>query len=152
MTASRWANATISSSRLAADTSTPPTQLTADQGVDLLRPIWAVAMGERTGKDLARDMIAELPGIDARLKASAAHLPELLEATGSTLTKVDGVGPVLAARLLGWTGSPARFASDSHYASYTPPPPSRSPAPNTPGTGCRAPATGSSTTPCTWSR
>lgn len=49
----------------------------------------------------------------------AQWLLELLEAAGSTLTGVDGVGPVLAARLLGRTGSPARFASGSHYASYT---------------------------------
>lgn len=94
-------------------------QLTADQAVDLLRPLRSVGVVERTRKDLAREMIAELRGIDARLKASAARLAELLEVAGSTLTRVDGVGPVLAARLVGRTGSPARFASSSHYASYT---------------------------------
>lgn len=86
--------------------------------MNLLRPLRPVGVVERTRKDLAREMIAELRGIDARLNARASRLTELLGAAGSTLTRVDGVGPVLAARLVGQTGSPARSPSGSQYASY----------------------------------
>jgi transposase len=32
---------------------------------------------------------------------------------------VDGIGPVLAARILGRTRRPSRFPAASHYAAYT---------------------------------
>ena len=38
---------------------------------------------------------------------------------GTRLREIDGVGPVLAARLLGRSGSPSRFASAGAYANYT---------------------------------
>ena len=43
----------------------------------------------------------------------------LLDEHGTRLREVDGVGPVLAARLLGRTGSPGRFVSAAAYANYT---------------------------------
>jgi transposase len=37
---------------------------------------------------------------------------------GSRLTDVDGIGPVVATRLLGRTGRASRFPSSSAFASY----------------------------------
>ena len=42
-----------------------------------------------------------------------------VKTTGSTLTTVDGIGPVLAARILSRTRRPSRFASGSQFAAYT---------------------------------
>ena len=96
-----------------------PTKLTADQAAALLRPIRPAGTVERTRKDLAREMITELRGVDARLKHSEQRIREVVGSSGSRLCKVDGVGPVLAARVLGRTGTASRFPSGSHYASYT---------------------------------
>ena len=36
----------------------------------------------------------------------------------TTVTDVYGVGPIVAAFLIGYTGNPARFATPDHYAAY----------------------------------
>lgn len=97
-----------------------PTQPSADRAAALRcggRPAGVV---ERTRKDLARDVVAELPGVDARLEAGAARTAEVVAASGSRLTDVDGVGPVPTARLLGRTGGASRLPSGAHHASTAP--------------------------------
>jgi transposase len=68
---------------------------------------------------LAKDLIADVRRFDEQLKANTAKLAALLDEHGTRLREIDGVGPVLAARLLGRTGSPGRFASAAAYANYT---------------------------------
>ncbi len=41
-----------------------------------------------------------------------------MEASGTTLTEIFGVGPILAARIIGAVGDVARFPSKAHFASY----------------------------------
>ena len=41
-----------------------------------------------------------------------------MEASGSTLTQIFGVGPILAATILGTVGDVARFPTKAHFASY----------------------------------
>ena len=59
---------------------------------------------------LARDHLAGIGALDARLKAAAAQISDLVTATGTTLASLFGVGPVIAARLLAETGDVSRFA------------------------------------------
>ena len=39
--------------------------------------------------------------------------------SGSTLPEIHGVGPILAAKIIGHAGLVTRFESKSHFASYT---------------------------------
>ncbi len=64
-----------------------------------------------------RRLIAELDGIDKRIKVATAELRELVQATGSTLLELHGVGPCGAARLLGDIGDVSRFPTRGHFAS-----------------------------------
>jgi transposase len=41
-----------------------------------------------------------------------------VEASGTTLTKIFGIGPILAAKIIGTVGSVARFPTKAHFASY----------------------------------
>ena len=41
-----------------------------------------------------------------------------MEASGSTLTEIFGVGPILAATILGTVGDVERFPTKAHFASY----------------------------------
>ena len=41
-----------------------------------------------------------------------------VEASGSTLTEIFGVGPILAATILGTVGDVERFPTKAHFASY----------------------------------
>ena len=80
-----------------------------------IRPVCDVA-GIRL--QLARDHLADIRALDARLKAAAAQISALVAATGTTLTSLFGVGPVIAARILAETGDVSRFATKDKFASY----------------------------------
>jgi transposase len=41
-----------------------------------------------------------------------------VEASGTTLTQIFGIGPVLAARIIGTVGDVGRFPTKAHFASY----------------------------------
>ena len=41
-----------------------------------------------------------------------------MEASGTTLTQIFGVGPILAARIIGTVGNVGRFPTKAHFASY----------------------------------
>ena len=63
--------------------------------------------------------ITDLRRLDARLRANDTDIRTALAATGSTLTEVHGVGPILAATVLAQAGRISRFPSADHFASYT---------------------------------
>nr|WP_245671525.1 IS110 family transposase [Nocardia amamiensis] len=46
-------------------------------------------------------------------------MDELLDLHGTTLREIPGIGPVMAARLIGRTGPASRFATAAAYANYT---------------------------------
>lgn len=103
-------------------------ELLAGGAPTLLSPARATAalrgFRPRTGPDrirveLARDLIADVRRFDEQLGATTATMIALLDEHGTRLREVDGIGPVLAARLLGRTGSPRRFISAAAYANYT---------------------------------
>jgi hypothetical protein len=63
---------------------------------------------DRIRVGLAKDLIADVRRFDEQLKANTAKLAALLDEHGTRLRETDGVGPALAARLLGRTGSPGQ--------------------------------------------
>jgi len=93
--------------------------LTAKAAAALLRGIRPVSPAERTRKQLARELIQDIRLADTRLDRMVARMAEALHARGTRLLEVQGVGPVLAVRLLGRTGRASRFPSAAAYASYT---------------------------------
>ena len=54
--------------------------------------------------ELAEDLIADVRRLDDQLAANAKKMTALLDEHGTRLRDVDGIGPVLAARLFGRTG------------------------------------------------
>ena len=95
-----------------------PQQMTTSQGAAILariRPRDAVSI-ER--KALARDLLAEMRRADRDIAELRARIKTAVAASGSTVTEIHGVGPVVAAYLLGHTGQIRRFPSAGHYARY----------------------------------
>jgi transposase len=72
----------------------------------------------RVRLQLAHDQLADIRALDARLKAIGAQIAAAVTATGTTLTSLFGVGPVIAGRILAETGHVARFATTDKFASY----------------------------------
>ena len=125
------------------------TDLTATAAARVLAAVRPVGPVEAARKQLARDLVAEVREVDARLAKLSAQMSKTLAEHGSRLLEVDGIGPVVATRLLAVPAGPAD--SPPHRRSPTTPasPRSRWPAPSALGTGCPAAGTGSSTWRCT---
>ncbi len=92
--------------------------LSATQARALLASVRPGDLVGRTRRQLAAELIVELAGIDKRIKAANKQLRELVEATGSTLLDLNGIGPSGAARLLGDIGDVSRFPTRGHFASW----------------------------------
>ena len=56
--------------------------------------------------------------IDKKIKVAKQELTELVQATGSRLLQLHGIGPSGAARLLGDISDISRFSSRAHFASW----------------------------------
>lgn len=52
------------------------------------------------------------------LKTNKQRIRAAVVGSGTTVTDVYGVGPVVAAFLIGYSGEIGRFATAGHYASY----------------------------------
>jgi transposase len=80
-----------------------------------LRPSDAVAV-ER--KRLAMELLADVRRVDKELVGLRARIVAAVAASGISVLDVYGVGPIVAAYLVGYTGDVCRFPSAGHYARY----------------------------------
>ena len=94
------------------------TDLTATAAAQVLAAVRPAGPVETARKQLARDLVAEVREVDARLAKLSGQMSQALAEHGSRLPEVDGIGPVVAARLLGRTGRAGRFPTSSAFASY----------------------------------
>lgn len=92
-------------------------ELTAGKAEALLARIRPGDDVARVRLQLAQDHLAGIRALDARLKTAAAQISDLVTATGTTLTSLFGVGPVIAGRILAETGDVSRFAAKDKFAS-----------------------------------
>ena len=67
----------------------------------------------------AVELIADIDHLDVVLKDSRARITAAVAASGTTLTEIFGVGPIVACMLIGFSGDPLRFTTASRYAAYT---------------------------------
>src|SRR5437899_995656 len=54
-----------------------------------------------------------------RCRESKKRIAEAIAASGTSLTELFGVGPVVAAMVIGYTGDVGRFRNRDHFAAYT---------------------------------
>jgi transposase len=93
-------------------------ELTANKAQALLARIRPADEVGGVRVHIARDHLADIRALDARLKFIAGQIAALVTASGTTLTSLFGVGPVIAGRILAETGEVARFATRDKFASY----------------------------------
>ena len=92
--------------------------LSANQARELLNTVRPRDLVGRTRRRLASELITELVQVDKKTKAADKELRKLVEATGSSLQDLHGIGPSGAARLIGDVADISRFASRGHFASW----------------------------------
>jgi len=66
----------------------------------------------------AAGLVREIRSLDAALASITERMIEALEARPSRLVDIDGIGPVLAARLIGCCRRASRFPTADAFASY----------------------------------
>jgi len=67
---------------------------------------------------MAKAHLGDIRRLDREIKANKTLIRSAVAASGTTVTDVYGVGPIVAAFLIGYTGDIGRFATAGHYAAY----------------------------------
>jgi transposase len=94
-------------------------KLSADRAARILRGIRARGgASDRLRRRLASEVLRDVRTLDRKIADLNARVEAEVEESGSTLTQIFGVGPILAATILGTVGDVARFPTKSHFASY----------------------------------
>ena len=95
-------------------------KLSADRAARILRSIRARGgASERLRRRLASEILRDVRTLDKKIADLSGRIEAELEASGTTLTQIFGVGPILAATILGTVGEVGRFPTKAHFASYS---------------------------------
>jgi transposase len=93
-------------------------ELSANKAQALLALIRPADDVGRVRVHIARDHLADIRALDARIKYLGTQIAALVTASDTGLTGLFGVGPVIAGRILAEVGDVARFATKDTFASY----------------------------------
>jgi transposase len=93
-------------------------ELNASDAVRLLGDFNPKTAVEQTRYDLALELLDDVRRLDAQLEESHKRIKTAVQASGTTLTELYGVGPTLASELIGYTGDVRRFTTRDKFASY----------------------------------
>jgi transposase len=63
-------------------------------------------------------VVRDVRTLDRRIAELDERIGAEVEASGNTLTEIFGVGPILAAKIVGIVGDVSRFPNKAHFASY----------------------------------
>ena len=92
------------------------TELTAGQAAQLLGSITTSGAVAAARRELAAQFTADLRGIDAQMRDTRAKLTAAVRAAGTSLTGLFGVGPVIAATVIGDVRDVSRVPGRDHFA------------------------------------
>jgi transposase len=93
-------------------------RISVPQAIQLLATIDARTAADAARLELARDLVVDLQRIDSQRREVKRRLAKIVAASKTTLTEVHGVGPVVAATVLGFVGDIGRFTSRDRFAAY----------------------------------
>ena len=87
----------------------------ADELLDRIQPGTPVAQARH---DLAAELLDDVHRLDTQLKESHRRIRVAVKASGTSLTELFGVGPIIACMLIGYTGDVHRFRNRDQFAAY----------------------------------
>src|SRR5215472_21169 len=93
-------------------------EITAGQAAHILASITPAEAVQAARRELAAELTEDLRGIDTRIRETRKTLATAVRAAGTSLTGLFGVGPVIAAAVLGDVRHVARFPDRDHFAAY----------------------------------
>ena len=84
----------------------------------LLAKVTPETPAEQVRYDMALELLDDVRRLDDQTKESHRRIRIAIKASGTSLTELYGVGPIIVAQLIGYTGDVRRFANRDAYASY----------------------------------
>jgi transposase len=93
--------------------------LSAHRAQRILRGVRPQGTSARLRRRLASEVLRDIRTLDRKIADLNGRIEAEVEASGTTLTEVFGVGSILAAKIIGTVGSVARFPTKAHFASYS---------------------------------
>ena len=93
-------------------------EITAGQAASMLKRIRPSSPAARARRELAAEFLADLRRLDAQIRDTRNKLAAVVQASGTTLTEIFGVGPVIAAAVIAAVGDVSRFADRDRFAAY----------------------------------
>ena len=95
----------------------PPKEISAAQAARILEHASPSGAVDRARAELAAEFLEDMRRLDAQLRGTRKK-PVAVKASGTTLTEVSGVGPVIAGTIIGDIADVSRFPGRDHFASY----------------------------------
>lgn len=96
-----------------------PRQLTAQRAQALVAGLEASDAASSMRIELALDHIDDIKRLDRLIDQVTLKIHAAVQAAGTTVTRIYGVGTVNAGLILGEVGDVSRFPTRNHFASYT---------------------------------
>ena len=95
-----------------------PEEITAAQAARILGSATPSGTAGQARGELAAELLADMRRLDAQIRESKKKLATAVKASGTSLTGIFGVGPVIAATVIGDIADVARFATRDRFAAY----------------------------------
>jgi transposase len=93
--------------------------LSAHRAARILRGIRPQGSSSRVRRRLASEVLRDIRTLDRKIAELNERIEAEVEASGTTLTEIFGIGPILAAKIIGTVGNAVRFPTKAHFASYS---------------------------------
>src|ERR1039457_5408161 len=93
-------------------------EISAAQAARVLESITPSGAVETARCELAAEFLADLRHLDTQIRDTKKKLATAVRASGTTLTEIFGVGPVIAGTVIGDVADVSRFPGRDQYAAY----------------------------------
>jgi transposase len=95
-----------------------PEEITAGRAEKILAQVRPAGPAGKARCELATELLADMCHLNGQRREVKKKLAAAVKATGTTVTSVFGVGPVIAATVIGDVVTVARFPARDHFAAY----------------------------------
>jgi transposase len=93
-------------------------EIVVSQAETVLTAIEASSAVQAQRLELAWETLEDIRRLDAKLKRSKTRITDAVAASKTSLVEIYGIGPIIAAGVIGYSGDVRRFPTAGHYAAY----------------------------------
>ena len=95
-----------------------PKRLSTNRATRVLQGLRHLDAVSEQRRRVARTHLGDIRRLERDISVNKTLIRHAVAAANTTVTDIFGVGPIVAALLIGYTGDPTRFATPDHYAAY----------------------------------